>query len=239
MAFYPRRKNILAAIIAVLVPILFYLYFQFFQSLDGIKEVPKYKPVGIDSSKLNDGDPSNDTIYHKIPPFEFVAHTGDTVTHRDFRGHITVANFFFISCPTICPEMMESLESVQNAYYNDDVVKIISHTVDPEHDTVEALRKYALKNNAKEGKWYLVRGKQDSIYDMARWGYFVTAEQGSGPPTGFVHSPNLVLVDKKGVIRGYYDGTKEKEVNELVRNIGYLKMRYQQQRLEKERQKRQ
>jgi len=239
MAFYSGQKNILAAVIAVLIPVLFFLYFYNFKSPDGIKEIPKYKPTGIDSSKRGDGHPANDTIYHKVSPFAFVAHTGDTVTHRDFRGHITVANFFFISCPTICPQMMESLESVQNAFYEDDVVKIISHTVNPEHDTVEALRKYALKHDAKEGKWYMVTGNRDSIYNIARWGYFVTAEQGSGPPTGFVHSPNLVLVDKKGVIRGYYDGTKEEEVNELVRNIGYLKMRYEQQRLEKERQKRQ
>ncbi len=238
MRILPSNKNLKAATIAVLLPLVFFIYFYFFKSIDGIKQLPKYKPVGIDSVKLNDDDPSNDTIYHKVPPFEFVAHTKDTVTHRDFRGHITVANFFFISCPTICPEMMDNLQTVQNAFYDDDVVKIISHTVDPEHDTVQALREYAIKHDAKPGKWYLVTGNRDSIYHMARWGYFVTAEQGSGPPTGFVHSPNLVLVDKKGRLRGYYDGTEKKEVKQLVRDIGYLKMRYEKKRLERQEEKR-
>ena len=167
-----------------------------------------------------------DTIYHHIPEFSFTNYDGSNVTDETFENKIFVADFFFTSCPTICPKMSSQMHRVQKEFEDKDDVKLISFTVDPDNDTVETLAAYAKEYNAINDKWYLVTGSKTSLYDLARQGFFVTAIPGDGGPEDFIHSEMLVLVDKENRIRGYYDGTDPYDVKRLIEEIKLLQNNY-------------
>jgi protein SCO1/2 len=124
--------------------------------------------------------------------------------------------------------MSTQLQRVQEAYRDDSTVVILSHSVNPERDTAEALLAYAGQYDAVPGKWYFVTGDKKAIYDLARKSYFVTAMEGDGGPDDFIHSDQLVLVDKEGRIRGYYDGTDPKETDRLIDEIRVLEAAYKE-----------
>lgn len=168
-----------------------------------------------------------DTIYHTIPDFEFVNQYGKKVTQDDFKEKIYVADFIFTTCQTICPKMSEQMSIVQEKVKDLEDVILISHTVDPENDSVPVLLDYAMKMGAKEDKWHLVTGEKKDLYAIARDGYLVTAVQGDGGPNDFIHSEKLLLIDKGGKIRGFYDGTDAKEVSRLIDEIKVLRFEYQ------------
>jgi protein SCO1/2 len=161
-----------------------------------------------------------DTMYPTIPPFSFTNQDGETVTEKTFDG-IYVADFFFTTCPTICPKMKAELLRVYNAFKNEPRVKILSHSIDPEYDTVEVLHEYASRLQVTSDKWDFVTGNKDSIYNMAEY-YLSSAEEAPNEPGGFIHSGALILVDKQKHIRGMYDGTKPEEVDNLIKDIPIL-----------------
>jgi protein SCO1 len=184
---------------------------------------PKEKPLPIFGEREVVG---NDTVYHKIGPFKFVNQDSATVTNDNFKGKIYVADFFFTSCRTICPIMKTQMLRVHDAVVNDPEVLILSHTIDPKHDTVGLLHDFAERLGVKSSKWHFVTGEKDSIYDIAQKSYFATAMEDKSEPDGYIHSGAFLLIDKDQRIRGKYDGTKEEDVNRLLADIEKLKREY-------------
>ena len=168
-----------------------------------------------------------DTIYHSIPPFSFINQNGDTITDKHYEGKIYVADYFFTTCRSICPQMTTQLLRVQEKFaYTKGMVEILSHTVNPENDSVEVLDDYANMVHADTSIWNFVTGDKKELYDIARKGYLLNALEGDGGPDDFIHSEMFILVDKEKHIRGIYDGTNTKEVNELLDDIKVLIAEY-------------
>lgn len=162
---------------------------------------------------------------HSIANFQAANQYGAITSLQDWEGKITVDNFFFTHCPTVCPKMVNSLKKVQERYAGDEGILINSFTVDPERDSVVQLEAYAQKLNINNN-WQLLTGDKKEIYKLARKSFLVVATDGDGGPADFIHSELLVLVDKEKRIRGYYNGTDEKEVDHLLRDINRLKKEY-------------
>lgn len=170
--------------------------------------------------------PTGDTIYHTVPGFSFVNQDGDSISETVTEGKFIVAEYFFTTCQTICPIMSNHLEKVQDEFKDDPLVVILSHTVDPENDSVPVLKEYATKHHLISGKWHMLTGDKKALYDQARYGYLISALEGDGGPDDFIHSEKLVLVDKDKRIRGFYDGTDTKDVTRLMNEIEVLKFEY-------------
>ena len=167
-----------------------------------------------------------DTVYHTIGKFRFVNQDSAIVTNETFDGRIYVTDFFFTSCRTICPVMKTQMLRVYNEIKDDPEVMILSHTIDPRHDTVALLRDFAERLGVSSSKWHFVTGDLDSIYEMAQKSYFVTAFEDQTEPDGFIHSGAFMLIDKERRVRGAYDGTSEESVNQLLEDIERLKEEY-------------
>jgi protein SCO1/2 len=168
-----------------------------------------------------------DTIYHSVPSFKFVNQNGDTITNKYYDGKIVVVDYFFTTCQSICPKMAVELLRVQDKFaYTKGLVQILSHTVNPENDSVPVLKAYSEMVHADNSMWNFVTGDKKQLYDLARNGYLVNAMQGDGDADDFIHSELFVLVDKEKHIRGIYDGTNIKAVNELLDDIKVLIAEY-------------
>jgi protein SCO1/2 len=163
-----------------------------------------------------------DTSYHTIPDFSFINQDGKTITQKDVANSVYVTDFFFTTCHTICPIMSDQMERVYESYKGNEEVKFLSHTVDPEIDTVEQLKSYALRHNADSRQWMFLTGAKKDLYEIARKGYLMNAEEGDGGPDDFIHTQLFALIDKHRRIRGYYDGTDSLEMNKLITDIGLL-----------------
>ncbi|MBA2500769.1 MAG: SCO family protein [Chitinophagaceae bacterium] len=159
---------------------------------------------------------------HRIADYHLINQDGEVRSTKEWEDKIVVADFFFTTCPTICPKMTASLKKISEVY-NDDEVLINSFTVDPERDDPQTLSEYIKKFNLPTQNWDFLTGSKKEIYKLARNSFMVVATDGDGGPTDFIHSENLVLVDTKKRIRGYYDGTSEKEVDQLIIDIKKLK----------------
>jgi protein SCO1/2 len=168
-----------------------------------------------------------DTVYHSVAPFKFVNQDGDTITEKNYEGKIYVADYFFTTCKSICPKMATELQRVQEKFaYTNGAVQLLSHTVDPEHDSVSVLKAYSQMVHANTNMWNFVTGDKKQLYDMARYSYLLNAMEGDGGPDDFIHSELFVLVDKEKHIRGIYDGTNIKAVNDLLDDIKVLIAEY-------------
>lgn len=166
---------------------------------------------------------NGDTVFHTIAPFQFVDQDSRAVTNADFTGKIYVADFFFTSCRTICPIMKTQMLRVYEATVDMPDVLLLSHTIDPEWDTVQLLHDFAARLGVESRRWHFVTGVKDSIYKIAQTSYYATAMEDRTEPDGFIHSGAFLLIDRKGRIRGKYDGTKEEEVNRLIGDIKRLR----------------
>lgn len=164
-----------------------------------------------------------DTVYHTIRPFFFTNQYHEPVTESTTKNKIYVADFFFATCQSICPQMSSQLVRVQEAFKSDSSILILSHTVNPMHDTVEVLNSYAQSYNAIKGKWHFLTGNKKDIYALAKDSYLVNAFEDDGTPEGFLHSELLILIDTYGRIRGTYDGTDPVAVQKLIADIKRLK----------------
>jgi protein SCO1 len=185
------------------------------------KEEHKLLLPVIGEKKL--GGQGSDTIYHTVGDFSFTNQYKETVTQKDVAGKIYVADFFFATCQSICPQMSTQLIRVQEAFRNDSDFMILSHSVNPAHDTAEVLEAYAGKYQAIKGKWHFLTGTKKAIYDIALKDYLVNALEDDGSPEGFLHSELFLLVDKQKRIRGMYDGTDSIAVNKLIKDIKILR----------------
>lgn len=207
-----RLKKVLILVSILLLPSLFYLFLH--SGENNFRRLPFYGP-----KKLSE---TGDTIFHKIPDFQFTNQNGETISSADYEGKLYVADFFFATCPTICPQMATHLLEAQSHFYDRSDFGILSHTVNPEHDTVEVLKDYSEKVHGIDSIWNFVTGPKEDIYEIAFKGYFVNALPDEVAPGGFLHSQLLILVDKNGHIRGYFDGTSTSEVNDLYDAIEIL-----------------
>lgn len=162
-----------------------------------------------------------DTVYHQIPPFRFVNQEGQTITDKDFAGKVYVADFFFTTCPTICPKMSAEMLKVYEHFQDDERVLLLSHSIDTKYDSVPVLKAYAEKLGVSAPKWHFVTGKREDIYDIAEY-YMVTAGEDPAAPGGYIHSGALILVDGQRHIRGVYNGTDPEDTKKLIEDIELL-----------------
>ncbi|WP_299213421.1 SCO family protein [uncultured Aquimarina sp.] len=181
-----------------------------------------YEPDMV-SLELVDSTVQHVRKYHKIGDFNLLNQNGEKVTQANYENKIYVADFFFTTCQTICPIMTGNMKKIQEELKDDQETLLLSHTVIPETDSVPQLKKYALEKGVDDTKWNLVTGSKKHIYDLARKSYLVAKTDGDGGPYDMIHTENFVLVDKKKRIRGFYDGTKEEEIERLLEDIAVLK----------------
>lgn len=166
---------------------------------------------------------SNDTLYHTIQNFQLINQYNEEISKQTVAGKLYVANFFFVSCQSICPEMSSNLKDVQAAFENDGSLLILSHSINPIHDSVAVLSQYAQVYGAKKNKWHLLTGIKKEIYELAKTSYLVNAIEDDGSAEGFLHSELFLLIDTQGRIRGMYDGTNKVEVQKLISDTRLLK----------------
>ena len=185
--------------------------------------LPVYQPAMIDP-KLVDESIQFVKKYHTIAPFTMTNQNGQTITEKDYENKVYVADFFFTTCPSICPIMTKNMFSLQEKLKTKyPKVKLLSYSVIPEIDTIEQLKRYAIENKVDDKIWNLVTGDKKEIYTLARKSYLVVQNDGNGGPHDMIHTENFVLIDKENRIRGYYDGTDINEMDRLITEIGMLK----------------
>lgn len=168
---------------------------------------------------------------HTIADFSFVNQYADTITQMDVEGRIYVVNYFFTTCSSICPIMNDQMKRVQTEFAKDDWLKLLSHTVWPEGDSVQRLYDYSLKYEAIPTKWWFLTGTKKALYTAARKSYLIVPDENNpnyehGNESDFIHTENLILVDSDKKIRGMYDGTDPDEISELIKDIYDLKREY-------------
>ncbi len=165
---------------------------------------------------------TTDTIYHSINNFTFTNQYNEAVTEQTVKNKIYVADFFFATCQSICPQMTKQLTRVQQAFEKNDSILILSHTVNPMHDSVNVLNEYGQRYGAIKNKWHFLTGDKKTIYELAKTSYLVNALEDDGSAEGFLHSELLLLLDSKQRIRGMYDGTDEAAVTKLIADTKLL-----------------
>ncbi len=178
-----------------------------------------FKPLPIFGERYEE---AGDTVYHTTGDFSFVNQYGETVSSKSLEGNIKIVDFFFVDCQTICPKMSSQLKRVQDKIQTVKNVVILSHTVNPESDSVPVLKRYAEEYGAVKNKWHLLTGDKKEIYKIAREGYLVSALEGDGGPDDFIHTELFVLVDQHNRIRGFYDGTSAGAVDTLIDELKVL-----------------
>ncbi|WP_031525415.1 SCO family protein [Dyadobacter crusticola] len=179
------------------------------------------------TTKTVNGKEVVDTIYNVIPPFSFVNQNGETITEKAVENKIYVADFFFTTCPTICPVMKRQMIKVYNEYKGNKDVMILSHSIDPEHDTPEVLNKYAKDLGVEGNQWQFLTGEKEKIFKIGQTNYMVTVETDSGSAGGFLHSGAFILIDKEKHVRGMYDGTTDEGAERLIRDMKKLLKEYE------------
>ena len=168
-------------------------------------------------------DDNQDTVYHSIADFAFVNQVGDTIRKEDMAGKIYVADFFFTSCPTICPVMKKEMLRVYEQFKGNPNFRILSHSIDPSHDTQAVLKDYAEKLGVPDAAtWNFLTGDQEKIFEIGQTSYLTTTMADDMEPGGFLHSGAFLLLDQQGRIRGVYDGTKTDQVDRLLADIPKL-----------------
>ena len=199
----------------------------FYNALDPERRLPIYQPSMV-NYELVDSTLQHVKKFHKIAPFSFTNQNGKKVTEQDYNNKIYVADFFFTTCPTICPKMTENMGQLQNEFLEDSQIKFISFSVTPQIDSVQQLKKYAIEKGVNDSKWNLVTGNKKEIYSLARKSYLAVKDDGDGGQFDMIHTENFILVDPEKRIRGFYDGTDIEAMNTLITDISILKEEFPQ-----------
>ena len=193
----------------------------FYDALKPPKHLPIYSPAEV-NPELVDSTVQHVAKFHTISSFRFHNQYGEIVTEKDFDNTVYIADFFFTTCPTICPIMTKNMANLQTQLMPYKEVKLLSHTVMPQIDSVSVLYEYAQKHQAVKGKWNLVTGDKKDIYYIARTSYLAVKTDDSEELYDMVHTENFVLVDKKKRVRGFYDGTNKEDVKRLLEDVKWL-----------------
>lgn len=190
-----------------------------------VKDLPVINPVDV-NEEMVDPELLRIGYGHTIGKFSFLNQEGKQITQEDVKGKVFVAEYFFTTCGTICPIMNQQMQRVHKAYKGNSDFRILSFSVNPEVDTVEQMKRYAEQHGADSKQWFFLTGTREKLYDLARKSFFVLkpaeAENQGDVGSDFIHTNNFVLVDKEMRIRGYYDGTNTKEVDEMIKDINQL-----------------
>jgi protein SCO1/2 len=193
--------------------------------------LPIYSPNMV-SSELVEEDIRHVKKYHKISNFSLTNQNGKIITQEYYDNKIYIADFFFTTCPTICPIMTENMFQIQEKTIGNDVL-LVSYSVTPEIDSTAQLKKYALEKGVNDNKWNLLTGDKKQIYDLARKSYLVAKNDGDGGKYDMIHTENFVLIDKEKRIRGFYDGTNNQEMDKLLKDVKILENSYKNSKNEK------
>ena len=221
LRFFARFRLFFIVLLALSCVIIVLMY----QALKPEKRLPVYQPSMV-NPELVDSTLVYVKKYHSIADFKLINQNGDTISQADYADKIYIADFFFTTCPTICPVMTANMADIQQIIKGDDEVVLLSHSVTPEIDSVPQLKKYALEKGVIDAKWNLVTGDKKQIYELARKSYLAVLTDGDGGPYDMIHTENFILVDKERRIRGFYDGTSSEEVAQLLEDLKVLKSSY-------------
>ena len=184
--------------------------------------LPVYSPAMV-NAELVPEEIQHIRKYHTIADFSLTNQNGETITQEDYKDKIYIADFFFTTCPSICPIMTKNMADIQNKIKSDEDVLLLSHSVTPEIDSVAQLKKYAIEKGVDDSKWNLLTGDKKQIYDLARKSYLAVKTDGDGGPFDMIHTENFMLIDKKRQIRGFYDGTNQDDITRLLEDLNRLK----------------
>jgi len=168
-----------------------------------------------------DISPTGDTLYHKIPDFQFINQDNQPVNNATFQNKAYVVDFFFMNCPTICPKVKKQMLRLYNRFETEEQLVLLSHSIDPKYDTIERLKQYATNMEVQTSKWHFVTGDKDAIYDIAD-DYFSVAIENPDAPGGFDHSGRLILVDSNRHVRAFCDGTDAAAVSGFMLQVEQL-----------------
>ena len=185
------------------------------------KQLPIHNPTYF-NPKLVDKSIRNVSDNHTIKDFNLINQNGIQISSKDYENKIYVVDFFFTSCPSICPIMTNNMLLIQEEFIKNNDIMLLSMSVTPEIDNVQVLKKYAIKKGVIDGKWNITTGSKKHIYELARKSFFAVLDKGDGGLQDFIHTPNFILVDTKKQIRGIYDGTVENEISRLIQDINIL-----------------
>lgn len=218
LSFFKDYKifAIVFAIISIVIVSIIYNTLNVYQPL------PIYQPAMV-STELVDSTIQYQKKYHKIADFSLINQNGKIITQNDYANKIYIADFFFTTCQTICPIMTDHMVQIQKEIMNDPDVMLLSHSVTPEIDSVEQLKRYAQLKGVNDLKWNLVTGDKKQIYQLARKSYLAVKDNPYSGEFDMVHTENFMLVDKKRQIRGFYDGTNPDDIEQLIEDIKTLK----------------
>ena len=216
-----KRKSFIAilALTSIVILALFY------NALKPKEKLAIYQPSMV-NYELVDSTLQHKKKFHKIAPFSLTNQNGLTVTEKDYMNKIYVADFFFTTCPSICPKMTENMGLIQENIKTDNQVLLLSFSVTPEIDSVQQLKRYAIEKGVIDSKWNLLTGDKKEIYELARKSYLAVKSNGDGGEHDMIHTENFILVDPEKRIRGFYDGTDINAMDELLSDIKVLQMEY-------------
>lgn len=212
----------------VLLGISAVIIYLFYNALVPKRILPVYSPAMV-NAELVPEEIKHIRKYHTIADFALTNQNGKTITQEDYKDKIYIADFFFTTCPTICPIMTKNMAGIQKQIKDDKDVMLLSHSVTPEIDSVAQLKKYALEKGVNDTLWNLVTGDKKQIYELARKSYLAVKTDGDGGPFDMIHTENFILVDKERRIRGFYDGTDKEAVEQLLKDLQVLKDSYKKE----------
>jgi protein SCO1 len=225
-----NKKAIFALCIATVVPVASYLILK--QTGEDAVVMPRKYYMDSIETRIVDGKTSSDTIWHKTANIKLVNQLGDSVSLYDIQNRVIVADFFFTRCPSVCPKMTANMAKLQQSFSHNNkngrkiidssIVRFLSFSIDPERDSVAALRKYADKFGVDHDNWWMLTGDKKTIYDFALNELKLGLVDGEGVDTSFIHSQKFVLLDKDYVVRGYYNGLDTTSLSLLAKDIGLL-----------------
>ena len=210
-----RKLALVLLVLSIIIVGLFYI------ALKPKEVLPVFQPAMV-TPELVDESIQFVKKYHTIAPFSMTNQNGETITEKEYDNTIYIADFFFTTCPSICPIMTKNMYTLQERLVDLPQVKLLSFSVTPQIDSVAQLKRYALKNKVDDMRWNLVTGDKKEIYALARKSYLVVKDDGDGGPYDMIHTENFVLVDKQKRIRGFYDGTQLEAMDDIFRDIELL-----------------
>tara|TARA_X000001036_G_scaffold433155_1_gene470292 strand:- start:1741 stop:2400 length:660 start_codon:yes stop_codon:yes gene_type:complete len=193
----------------------------FYEALTPKKVLPIFQPNDV-NYELVDSSIQHIKRFHKIKSFEFLNQNGEKISEKDYEGFIYVADFFFTTCPSICPIMTNNMVKIQNYIKDKKKVKLLSFSVTPDIDSVHVLKEYSIKKGVDDKYWNLLTGDKSKIYSLARKSFLVVKENVESDSHSMIHTENFVLVDREKRIRGFYDGTDDTDMQVLKEDIGIL-----------------
>ncbi len=218
-----KKTTIVALLMVTLLPLASYLFVSSL-SKDAIK-MPRryfYDTVVLKQEK---GKYVNDTVWHKVKPFKLKNQFGKEVGLEDWKGKIIIADFFFTSCPSICPKLTRNMKKLQTAFKKtDSLVRFVSFTVDPVRDSVQALKAYGDKFGIDHDTWFMLTGDRNQLYDLALNEFKASIASNGNIDTGFIHTDRFFLLDRDRVVRGWYNGLDSTNLDKLIKDVVLLNM---------------